>query len=305
MAASSMPSWTANAPDHDATASPMSAGITLRAGALRLAVRPDLGGAIAGLWHGDLPVLRSTEAAGLAGPRQSACFPLLPYSNRIGHRRFDWQGEPHQLAANFDDGPHALHGVGWLRPWQVLRQGEAHLTLGYTHAADAHWPYSFVAEQDFCLSPGLLSLALRLCSTDKRTQPAGLGWHPYFVKRPGSRLRVGVGSRWERDALELPAESTPQPGIDALVDTLDVDHCYAGWPGEACIEDDRLRLRLASTLPYLVIFTPPALPHFCVEPVSHVNNAVQHPVPTGRGIVALSPGQVLSAAMTLRVEMPT
>ena len=31
----------------------------LRAGALRLALRPDLGGAIAGLWHHGVAVLRS------------------------------------------------------------------------------------------------------------------------------------------------------------------------------------------------------------------------------------------------------
>ena len=38
----------------------------LRAGALRLAVRADLGGSVAGLWHGDTPILRSSEPAQLA-----------------------------------------------------------------------------------------------------------------------------------------------------------------------------------------------------------------------------------------------
>ncbi len=35
--------------------------LELRSGDLRLALRPDLGGSIAGLWLGDVPVLRSTE----------------------------------------------------------------------------------------------------------------------------------------------------------------------------------------------------------------------------------------------------
>jgi aldose 1-epimerase len=39
--------------------------VELSAGALRLALRPDLGGVIAGLWHGGLPVLRSTEPLAL------------------------------------------------------------------------------------------------------------------------------------------------------------------------------------------------------------------------------------------------
>ena len=54
-----------------------SAPFELRAGALRLAVRPDLGGAVAGLWHGDTPVLRSTDPARLATARDAAVFPLL------------------------------------------------------------------------------------------------------------------------------------------------------------------------------------------------------------------------------------
>ena len=65
--------------------------LELRAGRLRLALCPALGGSIAGLWWGDVPVLRSTEAAELKAARLSGCYPLVPYSNRVGYRRFSWQ----------------------------------------------------------------------------------------------------------------------------------------------------------------------------------------------------------------------
>ena len=81
----------------------------LRAGALRAAVRPDLGGSLAGLWWQGEPLLRSCEPGLLAGPRQSACFALLPYSIRIGHCRFDWRGQSYRTRPNFDDHPHSLH----------------------------------------------------------------------------------------------------------------------------------------------------------------------------------------------------
>ena len=68
------------------------AAVELRQGALRLALRPDLGGAIAGLWLDDLPVLRSVEPATLASARESASYALVPYSNRIGERQFQWRG---------------------------------------------------------------------------------------------------------------------------------------------------------------------------------------------------------------------
>src|SRR5512145_993009 len=93
--------------------------VELRAGELRLALRPDLGGSIAGLWLGDLPVLRSVEPAALTVPRAGACFPLAPYSNRLGYRRLRWQGRDHTTAPNFEPGyPHSLHGSAWLKPWQ-------------------------------------------------------------------------------------------------------------------------------------------------------------------------------------------
>ena len=64
----------------------------LHAGALRLALRPDLGGSMAGLWHRGTPIMRSTEPALLEQARHSASFPLVPYSNRLGYRRFRWKG---------------------------------------------------------------------------------------------------------------------------------------------------------------------------------------------------------------------
>jgi len=103
-----------------ADANSASAPFELRAGALRLAVRPDLGGAVAGLWHGETPVLRSTEPGRLAAARDAAMFPLLPYSNRLGYRRFRWRGRDHTTRANVADSPHSLHGIGWQRPWRIV-----------------------------------------------------------------------------------------------------------------------------------------------------------------------------------------
>lgn len=286
--------------DHNSTGH---GGIALQAGALRLAVRPDLGGSLAGLWHQGIPVLRSTESSLLPGPRQSACFPLLPYSNRIGHRRFSWQGRSYTTLPNFDDSPHSLHGVGWLRTWQVVAQDATHLTLRYQHTPDGHWPFAFEAEQGITLTPYALQLDLQVRNINTQEQPAGLGWHPYFPKRANSHVKIDVASRWERDALLFPTHSTTHTGIDAEVSALDLDHCFGGWRGAALIRDAQFSLRLSSTLSYLVVFTPPSQPHFCVEPVGHVNNAIQHTDPALQGLVALAPNETLAASLTLEVEL--
>lgn len=276
-------------------------GLELRAGALRLALRPDLGGSIAGLWHGETPVLRSTEPAALTLPRASASYPLVPYSNRVGHMRFSWRGQDYTTAPNFGDNPHSVHGVAWLRAWEVLSASASEATLRYVHAPDAHWPFAFEVVQRFVLTPERLEVAFEFRNTDARVQPAGLGWHPYFPKRARSRLDIELTSRWESDAEGLPSGRVDQPGLRADVAALDVDNCYEGWRGAAAIQDEQFSLQLSSSLPYLVIYTPQDKDYYCVEPVSHVSNAIQMADPAAHGLRAVEPGARFEASMALAV----
>lgn len=284
------------------TTSPYAA-VELRAGDLRLALRPDLGGAIAGLWHGAEPVLRSAEPGDLGGPRLGGCFPLVPYSNRLGYRRFRWQGRDLTTQPNFDGSDHSLHGCAWLEAWRVgmFDATRAELTLG--HRADGHWPFTFDVVQTFELVPDALTVRLALTNIDARTQPVGLGWHPYFPKRSRSRLHVECSGRWESDpATQLPTRHVTQAGIDAEVRHLDFDHCFDGWRGGARLRDERFSLTLTSSCERLVVFTPPTRDYFCVEPVSHVSDAIHMVTPEAHGLVALEAGQTLEAWMRLQVE---
>lgn len=278
--------------------------IELRHGPMRAALRPDLGASIAGLWFDGMPVLRSADdPAVLPGARDSGCFPLAPYSNRIGWRRFTWQGRAHELEPNrINDEPHALHGSAWLAAWRVEHADVTRAVLRHTQAPDARWPFAFEIEQRFELHRTGLRIEMDLLNTDRATQPAGLGWHPYFPRRASSRIHVECSTRWERDpATKLPTHRVPQRGIDAEVRHLDFDHVFEGWPGHARIRDEALAVTLASSLPYLVVYTPPQQPHFCVEPVSHVIDAIRMDTPAAHGIVALAPGETMRAWMTLDV----
>ncbi len=274
--------------------------LELRAGELRLALRPDLGASIAGLWLGELPVLRSADAMLLADPRDSASFAMAPYSNRLGYRRFRWQGADYTTAPNWD-GPHSLHGVAFRRPWRTLAADADRAELVYAHAPDAHWPFAFTLTQRFLLAADGLRVELALRNEAALAQPVGLGWHPYFPKRTRSRLHVDCAARWDADDTGLPTRTHPQPGIDADVAHLDFDHCFEGWPGHARIRDEKLALRLRSSLPYLVVYTPPTKPYFCVEPVSHVNNAIHMADPAVHGLRTLQPGDSFEAWMSLDV----
>lgn len=275
----------------------------LHAGALRLALRPDLGGCIAGLWHRETPILRSTEPVELSASRPSACYPLVPYSNRIGYARFRWKGRDYTTRPNFGDSPHSVHGTGWLRPWERVSSSAVEVVLSYRHAADADWPFAFEASQYFTLSPQSLHVEMVVTNLADTAQPVGLGWHPYFPKRARSRLHIELADRWDSDPAGLPVRKVAQPGIDADVAHLDFDHCFDGWRGAARLRDERFSLQLTSSLGRLVVYTPQAKDYFCVEPVSHVSNAIHMADPLAHGLRSLAPGETTRAWMQLDVTV--
>jgi aldose 1-epimerase len=274
--------------------------VQLQQGPLRLALRADCGGAIAGLWLDELPVLRSCDPRDLSNVREAASFALVPYSNRIGQRQFRWLGRHYTLASNCDE-PHTMHGVAWLDAWRVLRRSDDSVTLEYTHPSDEHWPFAFHVEQTFHLQPDALRITLAATNIDARATPMGLGWHPYFVRRARSRVHLELQHRWEADATKLPVKRVPQNTLDADVAVLDLDNGFDGWSGPARIRDERLSLRLTSSLTHVVVYTPRGRDFFCVEPVSHVNNALGSDEPQARGIITLGSGETTHAWMQLDV----
>ena len=275
----------------------------LHSGALRLALRPDLGGCIAGLWHRDTPILRSTEPSALTASRPSGCYPLVPYSNRLGYRRFRWKGADYTTQPNFDDNPHSVHGVGWLRAWEIESSSAQEVVLRCVHRGDADWPFAFEARQYFTLTPNSLSMQMVFANTAEVVQPVGLGWHPYFPKRSRSRLHIELSHRWDSDATQLPVRKVAQPGIDSDVSHLAFDNCFDGWHGPARIRDEKFSLQLSSSLQHLVVFTPQEKDYFCVEPVSHVSNAIHMADPAAHGLRSVAAGETTEAAMRLEVTV--
>ena len=111
--------------------------LTLRSGESSLVLAPEIGGAIVGWTFGTVPLLRrpSPDAIVSGNVRGLACFPLVPFSNRIAYGRFHWDGTDHLLDRNFGDHPHTIHGVGWQRAWEVAAVGPASATLTLRHDA--------------------------------------------------------------------------------------------------------------------------------------------------------------------------
>ena len=259
----------------------MMARLAIAAGAMRLEVQPALGGAVTGGWHGRQALLRTAPAV-LTHPFDAACFVMVPYANRIADGRVSHGGMEAQLAPKLAGEPHPLHGIGLIRPWSVTAHTPTCLDLSLNHTADAVWPWSFTCRQRLSVDPDGATMSVELRNDDDRPMPAGLGFHPYFANAAEARLTANVAAMFLADDRQLPTgrcgPATRHWATGAAVRGGDlVDHCHPGWDGTAQIDwPDGTGVRLLSGAPlrYLHIYAAPERDFFCVEPVSHVPNAI-------------------------------
>ena len=285
--------------------------LTLSAGPLRCDIMPTLGGCVAGLWWQAEAILLNQPPSYLqipqASARDAASYALIPYSNRIGNARLDWLGQTYALRKNFSPEPHALHGVAWERAWAVHSHSASHIELHYAHAADSSWPFAFDATQAMSLDARGLTVALSVTNRHTSHAPAGLGWHPYFAKRAGMRLSFSAAGRWAMGADKLPTHLEATSGLVADCATLDVDHCFEGVAGTIRLTDPAFTVEVSSSTQRLVVFTRPERDNIAIEPVSHVNNALNLAASTGQpfevlGMRSLAVGERMNYEMHIEIK---
>ncbi len=268
----------------------------------RLQVDPAMGGCVMGLWLEGKPVLRpAPNDASCVG--QSAAYPLVPYSNRIGQGHMTWRGRTHTIRNGFNLEPHALHGVGLIRAWTVVEQSADTLRLRFSHLPDEFWPFAFTAEQYFELHDDGLALTISALNNDRQPQPMGLGWHPYFVRRPDSALDLPVHTQWLVGDDLLPREPKAVNGLQGTVAGMRLDNCFEGAGCVAKLTVPQVAITLEADSRYWVVYTPKDSAYFCVEPVTHLNNAVQQIDPLQHGVVELLQGEMLRQRVRLTAQV--
>ncbi|NJM43304.1 MAG: aldose 1-epimerase [Brachymonas sp.] len=270
-----------------------------------LHLRPDLGGCIEGLWFKGQPVLRSTELGQLHSVRQSASYPLIPFSNRLAQAKLHWQGTSHPLVQNFPGEAHSIHGIGWLREWNVLEAEDDFCMLSLEHDGKGAWPFAFDASQTFRLHGNALEMTMSITNQSRSAAPVGLGWHPYFSKRAGAHLSFASQTVWQMGSDNIPVGDAAHIGLVQTIDELTVDNCFSGWNGQASLVDAAMRCEIASDVQHLVVFTTPEKDFVAIEPVSHANNAMNagnSKESEARGVRILQSGQSWQISMSITVE---
>jgi len=272
--------------------------LRLAAGDWALEAAPTRGGAVLTLTRAGRDILRPTPDDA-ASPTDYACFPLVPYANRIADGTFAWGDRTITLPRNHPDHAHPLHGIGWLRAWQVTHADARELVMRLDHEGDEHWPWTFAAEQRLALSPAGLTVTLALHNRAAEAMPFSLGLHPYFMR--GERLTFAAGVLWLADAEMLPTRHAPADTLGdwsrgGVLERADlIDHCYTGWNGQATIaRADGDVVLSAEGASALHLYLPPEQDFFCAEPVSAMPDAFNH----DQGAL-LAPGARAQITMTI------
>lgn len=285
--------------------------VALRNDYLSARILPGIGGALARLDAlmdgGAVPVLRPFDDAGsVPRPNQLACFPLVPWSNRLAGG-FTCDDRRYFIAPNRVGDPYPMHGEGWLLPWQVRQQSATHLSLRLDRSAGA--PFAYQATLDYALHGPMLEVTLAVTNRGPCALPYGLGLHPWLPRGAGVTLAARSGGVWLSGEDKLPTAAVPVPPTwrfdhaSALPATL-VDNVFTGWDGVADIAwpGSGMRFRIEADALYYILYAPEGADFFCFEPVDHAINA--HNLPGGpalHGLTMLAPGQQLRRRFSFRV----
>ena len=294
--------------------------IELTAGDLHLILDPETGGAIAAFTYRGAALLRPVADPRLAAQngRAVAGYPLIPYANRIADGRFTFAGRTWQLARNFGDSPHTIHGNGWMRAWDVAEASERRARLALDHRPPrdpaGQWPFAYHAELLFTLYHDHLDVALSVENRDTLPWPAGLGLHPYVARTPLTTLRFDADTLWTTGSTGLPASRVPVEGAaefagGRLLGRSEIDACYAGWDGTATVtmpeQGTALVLLSGPPMDHLQIYTPAGRDFLGLEPVSNMPDAINRlDDDADQGLRVLAPGESLHALVTIGLPSP-
>ncbi len=257
-----------------------------------------------------IPLLRSPPSGPARDALHAACFPFVPFGNRVAGNSFRFRDKTYRLEPNTARDPHYLHGDGWLGQWSVLDHEPHRVRLGFAYNGSV---YRYEAQQTFAADARGLTATLAVTNMADDLLPFGVGWHPFLPLGPQTTLKASATSYWTEGAGFLPDAQKPIPTELDFSAPRDiprhwVNGTFEGWDGRARIDWPERGISLViSTIPTLsryVIFVSdktfdPAYAgdFFCFEPMSHTANG--HNLADLGCLTALAPGESLSGSMRL------
>jgi aldose 1-epimerase len=269
--------------------------LKLRCGSTTCEVAPSIGGAILSLTVAGVPVLRPTLHRS-TNVLDTACFPLVPFANRIDGGRFVFRGMEIILPEDPSASPHAHHGHGWRRRWIVDRTANDCADLSFVHERD-DWPWRYRATQEITATADGVIVNLTLYNLDDTPMPAGLGLHPFFPRAPDSQLALDFSERMLTDERGIPTTRVAfEPGVYAVSSLDETDNLLLGGEGKVTVTGAAGITRIIAIGAIgFHLYVPSGQVFFCAEPVTHAPNSFR----AERSQEVLVPGAAASLQMKI------
>ncbi|GJL94386.1 MAG: aldose 1-epimerase [Hyphococcus sp.] len=264
-------------------------------------IEPSAGCAVLALQYNGVNIFRpcpSVEALQL-DPREAACFPCVPYFGRLPSG-FSQGGPPWNLTPTLPacDNENALHGEGWIMPWETLSITKDVLICSAAYIPrPGGYPFSFEATQSFSISEKSFSISLTILNTAREPIPVGLGLHPFFDRHEETRVKFTATELWippnEDNGRQTPIPDEWDFSYGRALPNETLDHSFIGTTSDVVISQRSGDITLSSNTNLLHVYAPENEPYFCLEPITHR--------PGQFGDDYLSPGQSKTLTMAITV----
>src|SRR5256714_12919296 len=116
------------------------------------------------------------------------CYPMVPWAGRLSNGCIPTSDGEVRLEPNLP--PSAIHGLGFDKSWEIVERSETAVTM-MCELRGLGWPFGGRVQQTLRLDGKTLELELQVGGYT-REGPAGLRWHPWFI-RPEDGELDGLG----------------------------------------------------------------------------------------------------------------
>lgn len=275
-----------------------------------IALDPEQGSIISRCLFKDVEIFRTAPPLqeGEFAQFSASHFPLLPFSNRIEHSRFQFLDKAVTQSLYAPEQRHILHGHGWTGSWTVKDRVEDSVSLTFSHVA-GDWPWDYSALQRISVAGNILRLDLSVTNESQSEMPCGLGFHPYFPDLQTASLSFESNGVWLPDADCIPRDwiaATPEYDFarPRMLKDFTLDHCFTGvGAARICWSDSRRTIGVHSSdnLNKAAVYIAHDDNCFCFEPISHTHNALNMENPEQQGVKILAPGETQTAWCEFKV----
>ncbi|MEH0687865.1 aldose 1-epimerase [Vibrio cholerae] len=230
---------------------------------------------------------------------------LFPFPNRLKNGQYHYQGHDYRLPANFPWSEHAVHGLLYNQPFQVVETdaqehfATARFRYETDHLADG-FPFAF--RLDVCYhidETGRLRCYTEITNTGESPFPYGDAWHPYFSLGDSlAQCQLSLSPHQEVvHCDDLPTgKYTSNTALSSPTTLADVtlNHCYRFHQSSdqsliltRADQQARLDYQQGANYPFIQLYTPASEPSIAIEPMSCPADAFNNYI----GLLELNPEQ--------------